>query len=67
MSLDVTDDKSTLVQVMVAAVRQQAIIWTNVDPDLCRHMASVGHKELNNWVFFSEFRNIISFPNFQQL
>ena len=41
MSLDLTDDKSTLVQVM-------AITWANVDPDLCRHMASLGHSELSN-------------------
>ena len=40
-SLDLTDDQSTL-------VRQQAITWANVDPDLCRHMASVGHNELIN-------------------
>ena len=25
---------------------QQAITWTNVDPDLCRHMASLGHTAL---------------------
>ena len=24
----------------------KAIIWANVDPDLCRHMASLGHNEL---------------------
>ena len=35
MKLDLTDDKSTLVQV-----------WANVDPDLCRHVASLGHNEL---------------------
>ena len=28
------------------AVRQQAITWANVDPDLCRHMASLGPNEL---------------------
>ena len=28
-------------------VRQQAIIWGNVDPDPCRHMVSIGHNELN--------------------
>ena len=27
---------------------QQAITWANVDPDLCRHMASLGHNELTN-------------------
>ena len=26
--------------------RQQAIAWANVDPDRCRHMASLGHSEL---------------------
>ena len=46
MSLDFTNDKSTLVQVMACAVWQQAITWANVDPDLCRHMALLGHNEL---------------------
>ena len=40
MSLDPTEDKSTL-------VRQQAITWASVDLDLCRHMASLGHNELS--------------------
>ena len=26
-----------------------AITWANVDPDLCRHMASLGHNELKSW------------------
>ena len=30
-------------------MRQQAITWANVDPDLCRHMASQGHNELTHW------------------
>ena len=47
MSLDFTDDQSTLVQVMAWAVRQQAITWANVDPDLCCHMASLGPSELS--------------------
>ena len=35
---------------MVAAAKQQAITWANVDPDLCHHMASQGHSELmHNW------------------
>ena len=25
---------------------QQAITWANVDPDLCRHIVSLGHNEL---------------------
>ena len=24
-------------------VRQQAVTWANVDPDLCRHMVSQGY------------------------
>ena len=28
------------------ALRQQAITWANVDPDLCHHMASLGNNEL---------------------
>ena len=30
----------------LGAVRQQAITWANVDPNLCRHMASLGPDEL---------------------
>ena len=47
------DDKSTLDQVMAWCRQQQAIIWTNVDPDLCRDMASV---DQNKW-------NIILYSN----
>ena len=32
----------------LGAVRQQAITWANVDPDLCCHMASLGHSELSS-------------------
>ena len=35
-------DKLILVQVMARSL-QQAIIWANVDPDLCHHMVSQGH------------------------
>ena len=27
----------------LGAVRQQAITWSNVDPELCHHMVSLGH------------------------
>ena len=37
MPLDLIDDKSTLVQVMA---------WCQCCPDLCHHMASIGHIEL---------------------
>ena len=32
----------------LGAVRQQAIAWANVDPDLCPHLASLGHSEFNS-------------------
>ena len=43
MLLDLTDDKF---REWLGAVRQQAITWTNVDPDLSHHMASPGQNEL---------------------
>ena len=49
MSWDLTNDKSTLVQVM-AWCRQATshyLIWTDLDPDLCCHMAFRGHNELD--------------------
>ena len=46
MSLDLTDDKSAMVQGMVWCRQEKSIAWANVDPDLCRHMASLGHSEL---------------------
>ena len=50
MPQDLTDDKSTLVQVMLGSVRQQAITWASVDPDFCCHIASLGHNELMSLV-----------------
>ena len=41
MSLDITDDKSTLVHVMAWCYQaRQAITWANFDSDLCHHLAS---------------------------
>ena len=45
--------------------RQQAITWANVDLDPCRHMASLGHSELNvthwsSWVFMESLLCILS-------
>ena len=52
MPQDLTDDKSTLVQVMACgAVRQQAITWANIDRDLCRQMLSLGLNELNASIY----------------
>ena len=47
MSLVLTEDKSTLVQVMAWCHQAQAITWANVDTVLCRHVASLGLNELN--------------------
>ena len=46
MPLDLTDGESTLVQVLACCLRQQAIIWANINPVLCRHMASLDHNDL---------------------
>ena len=46
VSLDLTDDKSTLGQVMAWCRQATTITWANFDPDQCRHMASLGHNEL---------------------
>ena len=43
------DDKSTLVQGMAWCHQATTITWANVDPDLCCHMASLGHNELKRW------------------
>ena len=40
------DEKSTLVQMIYVILMQQVITWTNVDPVMCRYMASLGHNEL---------------------
>ena len=49
---------------------QQAITWTDVDRDLCHHMASLGPDELNirkkeqffiRWQWFQEFCTFIFF------
>ena len=44
MSLNTFDEKSTLVQEM--DWWHQAFTWANVDPDICRHMASPGQSLL---------------------
>ena len=33
---------------------QQAITWTNVDPDLCRYIESLGHNDLKEVIFLNE-------------
>ena len=69
--LDFTDDQSTLVQVM-AWCRQATShylsqcwpSWPNVDPDLCHHMASLGHDELNNIIVMKRRRMYLLFLSF---
>ena len=46
MSQNLTNESTVLVQVRLGALSQQVITWTNVDPDLSRHMASLGYNEL---------------------
>ena len=50
LSLKVTEDKSTLVQVKAWCRQAKAIIGANANSDLRRHMASLGHNELNTFV-----------------
>ena len=38
MSMDLTDNKSTLVEVMTWGGQAQTIDWAHVDPDLCSHI-----------------------------
>ena len=45
----ISDDKSALVQVMDRAVRQLAITWVKVDPDIYRHVASLELNELSRF------------------
>ena len=51
--LDRPDDKWTLVQVMAWCRQQQAITWASVDPDICRHMASLGPYELTGYLMLN--------------
>ena len=38
---------SSLVQVIIGDLGQQAIIWADDDSNLGRHMTTLGHDELN--------------------
>ena len=41
------NDKSTLIQIIARCrVREEAITWASIEPDLWSHMTSLGHKEL---------------------
>ena len=45
----------------LGAVRQQAINWANVDPDLSGHMVSLGHNELITSTFSWDTMDIFAF------
>ena len=38
----------------LGAVRQHAITWANIDPDLCRHMTSLGRKDTISYPLFAD-------------
>ena len=42
---------------------QQAITWANFDPDLCRHMVSLGHNELTWTNSLAPVRSGFDFKN----
>ena len=46
MSMEFTDDQSSLVQVMAWCHQATSITWANVDPDLYHHMVSPDQNEL---------------------
>ena len=46
-SLGFTDDAKHFTKWCLGAIKQQAIAWTIINPDLCHHGASVGHTELS--------------------
>ena len=50
MSLGLTEDKSTGLGNELVTSGQQAITWADVDPDLCRHMASLGNDVIYNYL-----------------
>ena len=43
----------------LGAIRQQAITWANVDPDLCHHTVSLCHIVLN----VIQLKNVICYEN----
>ena len=46
---------------MFDAVRQQAIAWANVDPDLCPQMASLGLNELMPSEYHKMLNHVFSY------
>ena len=51
MNQNLTNKKSTLVQVMAWCHQAASHYWAKVDPDLCCHLVSLGHNELNCHLF----------------
>ena len=63
---NINNKESTLVQIMAWCHQAtEAITWANVDPDLCYHMASLGHSDFILYRLFrstSVFIRYIAFP-----
>ena len=51
MQQSLSNEKSTLDQVVLRAISQQAIVCDNIKSALCQHMASLGHNKLiRDWL-----------------
>ena len=61
ISLDLTDEKSILVQV-INWCRQATSHWANVDPDPCHHMPSLSHIDIHGTVAMTVFGRPRSSP-----
>ena len=46
----------------LGAVREQVITWANVYPDLCHHMVSLGHSELNLTIIGQDDVSVLHHP-----
>ena len=51
LSIELTDDKSSLSQLMAWCLQATSNTRTHVDIDLCCHMASLGYDELNAYTY----------------
>ena len=49
MPQNLTNERTTQVRQWLGTIRQQAITWSNVDPDICLHMAWLGQNRLKNF------------------
>ena len=52
---NLTNERTAPVRQWLGAIGQQTITLANVDPDICRHMASLGQNGLIKWAPESAF------------